>query len=174
VVEATHDPPFPVPPVLDDEPPGWFEDLEHALIAFLRRNADPRANRVINELAGLEIERADAAMVARIDEHAPIRLVTLAEIAHVDVSTASRQVARLVELGLVERRPDPDDRRASLISPTPRGHELRTKMGEARREWLALVMADFSPAEREQFAHLLRRFVDRIYEVDAAHGNPPG
>ncbi|MGA9275430.1 MAG: hypothetical protein WBV89_00640, partial [Ilumatobacter sp.] len=70
--------------------------IEEALITLVRRANDPRGNRTINRAAGVDIERAGAVMLARVDEFAPARLSVLADAAGVGVSTASRQVARLV------------------------------------------------------------------------------
>ena len=51
----------------------------------------------------------------------PQRSSALAAAACVDPSTVSRQVADLVDLGLVERRADPHDGRATLLAATDRG-----------------------------------------------------
>ncbi|MFD8498445.1 MarR family winged helix-turn-helix transcriptional regulator [Amycolatopsis sp. NPDC059657] len=41
----------------------------------------------------------------------------------VDISVVSRQIAQLSAAGLIDRRPAPEDGRASLISVSERGHE---------------------------------------------------
>lgn len=41
-----------------------------------------------------------------------------------DASTISRSVAALVADGLVERRPDPTDKRATFLAVTPAGREI--------------------------------------------------
>jgi DNA-binding MarR family transcriptional regulator len=50
--------------------------------------------------------------------------IQLLEEYFIPAATLTRQVDRLVSLGLVERTSDPDDRRAVLIKLTPRGHKL--------------------------------------------------
>ncbi len=114
--------------------------LEDALIALVRRANDPRGNRALNRAAGTDIERAAAVMLARVDELEPARLSDLACAAGVDVSTASRQVARLVEDGYVQRRPDPDDGRATAHSLTDAGREARAAIVAARRRWFEVVL----------------------------------
>lgn len=136
--------------------------IEAALVTLVRRANDPRGNKRINERAGVDIERASAVMLARVDELGPARLSELAEAAGVDVSTASRQVARLVSDGYVTRRPDPDDRRASAHELSPAGREVRARLVAARRAWFEEVLADFDPTERTAFADLLERFVDHV------------
>lgn len=141
--------------------------IEAALITLIRRATDPRANRDVNRAAGVDIERAGAVMLARVEELEPVRLSELAEAAGVDTSTASRQVARLVDDGLVVRGADPDDRRASAHRLSPSGREVRQRLNIARRAWFDDVLADFDPDERARFADLLERFVAHMQPDDA-------
>lgn len=136
--------------------------IEGALITLVRRANDPRGNREMHRTAGSDIERAGAVMLARVEEHEPARLSVLAEAAGVDVSTASRQVARLVEEGYVARDPDPDDGRARAHRLTPAGRDLRGRLAAARIAWLEEVLRDFDDDDRATFALLLSRFVDRV------------
>lgn len=140
--------------------------IERALIALSRRVTDPRGNRVINELAGADIERAGATMIGRIHDLGPARLSDLACAAGVDISTASRQVARLVDLGFVSRVPDPDDGRASRHSLSPSGRDLRDRLVQARYEWIDSIVVDLSPDERQVLGELLGRVIDRMAVVD--------
>ena len=87
----------------------------------------------------------------------PLRLVDLASRMGVTAPTASRAVDALEEHGLVERQPDPADRRAQQIVLTPVG---RARFDERN----ARVLAAFTPAaralsrdERVQLAALLAR-----------------
>lgn len=147
-----------IAPVPDDT----IARIEGALVTLVRRANDPRGNRRINQAAGTDIERAGAVMLARIEELEPVRLSELAETVGVDTSTASRQVARLVEDGYVERSPDPDDRRASAHRLSASGRELRGRLATARRAWFEEVLADFDGDDRSRFAGLLERFVDNM------------
>jgi DNA-binding MarR family transcriptional regulator len=52
---------------------------------------------------------------------APARVKDVAHELHVDVSVASRQLTALASAGYIEREPDPEDRRAQLVSPTEAG-----------------------------------------------------
>lgn len=141
-------------------------EIERALIALVRRATDPRGNRTINELAGADIERAGATMLARIEEHEPARLSELADAAGVDISTASRQVAKLVTLGFVERTPDPDDRRASSHRLSRSGRSLRRRLAQARRDWIDGLLVDLDEGERAVLAELLGRVADRMQSED--------
>lgn len=145
-----------------------MSQIDRLLLTLVRRATDPRGNRRINELAGADIERAGAAMLGRIGDMEPARLSELAQAAGVDVSTASRQVGSLVEAGFVRRTPDPTDRRASLHELTGEGRELRARLVEARRRWVADLVVDLTEDERRTLGDLLGRLADRIEAMDRA------
>jgi DNA-binding MarR family transcriptional regulator len=52
---------------------------------------------------------------------APARVKDVAHELHVDFSVASRQLTALASAGYIQREPDPDDRRAQLVSLTDAG-----------------------------------------------------
>ena len=58
-----------------------------------------------------------------------ITLSALAESLMADKGQISRTVRELEQLGLIERTPDPEDGRSSLLSPTPEGLE---RLAQAR------------------------------------------
>ncbi|MDY7101552.1 MAG: MarR family transcriptional regulator [Actinomycetota bacterium] len=134
--------------------------IDRALVLLVRKATDPRGNRRINELAGADIERAGAAMLVRVSESEPARLSELARAAGVDISTASRQVAALVDAGFVRRRDDPTDRRAHLHELTDDGRALRERLGDARRRWIADMVAGLSDEERRVLGALLERVTE--------------
>jgi DNA-binding MarR family transcriptional regulator len=92
----------------------------------------------------------------------PRRVSALAELVHSDVSTVSRQVSTLVDLGLVSRGPDPDDGRAQALSVTPEGTELLTAIRHGRDQWLARLVADWSEDEVRDFTTHLARFAGAL------------
>src|SRR5713101_1932960 len=63
-----------------------------------------------------------AAVLAYLDEDG-IRATELARLSRQQKQVVGRIVDELEELGYVERRPDPRDRRAKLVVPTQRGLE---------------------------------------------------
>ena len=58
---------------------------------------------------------------------------------------------------LVERAPDPEDRRGVIITLTEAGHELIDRVTEAHMANEARLLAGLSAREREQLAGLLRK-----------------
>lgn len=92
----------------------------------------------------------------------PQRLRDLAGHACIDPSTASRQVDHLVRLGLVERHPDPDDGRASLLAATEAGLEAARRLRDHRDAFLADVLGRWDAADLDAFTTLLTRFNDDL------------
>ncbi|GAB7047246.1 MarR family winged helix-turn-helix transcriptional regulator [Catenuloplanes indicus] len=82
----------------------------------------------------------------------------LAAHTYLDPSTVSRAVAHLVTLGFVARTPDPEDRRASVLSVTPKGRAAIAEM----HDWYGTVAAEalesWTPMELDDFTRMLARF----------------
>lgn len=129
------------------------------------------ASRIGTELAQLIrlVERAAVARGEDLDRPSfmllhtlvclgPSRVTMLAAAVHSDPSTVSRQAAHLVDLGLLERRADPADGRASLLAITDAGTALLERARQRRDDRIAAIIGSWEPAEREQFADLIDRF----------------
>jgi DNA-binding MarR family transcriptional regulator len=99
-------------------------------------------------------------------EAEPVRLNDLAERLGVSPPTASRTVDALLDHGLLERAPDPADRRAVRISLTDRG---RTIVDERK----ARVLTAFLPAVATMPAADQKRLVELLTELDTALRNLP-
>ena len=68
------------------------------------------------------------------------RVLDIAEGIGVTVGAASKLVDRLERSGLVERRPNPDDRRSSLIALTDEGESAYLDASEVRSSILVKVL----------------------------------
>jgi DNA-binding MarR family transcriptional regulator len=103
------------------------------------------------------IEAAAYGLLARLVTDGPQRTTALAAAVYADVSTVSRQSAALVRHGLVERRPDPVDGRASILAATPEGERVFQDSRKRHNENMARVLAGWSEQEVRQFATFLTR-----------------
>jgi DNA-binding MarR family transcriptional regulator len=105
------------------------------------------------------VDRSAVMLLKTLVAQGPARSSALAVAVHSDPSTVSRQVAGLVRDGLVERRADPEDGRASVLVPTEAGltllEEQRRRIGLA----LARVVRQWAPEDVDTFLDLLDRFV---------------
>jgi DNA-binding MarR family transcriptional regulator len=118
---------------------------------------------------------AERFLLARLVHDGERRATDLAADTLLDLSTVSRQVRSLVDNGLVERRPDPDDRRGALLAATEAG---RAAVAEARRrrdEQLADLLEGWPADERDDFVRLFARFNTEFAERHArvCAGRPP-
>jgi len=72
-------------------------------------------------------------------------------------ASISIMVRRLVQAGLVERSPDPEDARAHHLELTPAGCRLVETMREQRRQRMASLLAALAPEEQDTLISLLER-----------------
>ncbi len=116
-----------------------------------------RLRRVIGQLARrLRVTRAAtgltptqlAVLFSTVREGA-LRPGELAELESLNPTMLSRVIADLTDAGLVERRPDPEDRRAALVACTPAGRRLRERVRSERNDALHGALAALSDAERD-------------------------
>ena len=149
---------FPLPSTAVVDTPA-VERIDAALVRLIRRATDQRLLAVVNRWAGVEVERSAFVLLVRIEQLGAGRLSEIAAAAGIDVSTASRQVAPLVEQDLVAREADPTDKRATVHRLTPAGADALRRLRAARRDWLDGILSEFDDAEREAFADLFDRFV---------------
>lgn len=70
--------------------------------------------------------------------------------------TMTNRVDRLVVRGMVERNPDPDDRRGVLVRLTPAGKEAVDGALDALLEAEQRLLGEMSPADQRKLAALLR------------------
>ncbi|OKI60530.1 hypothetical protein A6A27_29720 [Micromonospora sp. CB01531] len=92
----------------------------------------------------------------------------LAERTRLDPSTVSRAVAALVAHGLVDRRADPSDRRASHLTVTAAGRAALADTHDWYGGVLDRALADWTPGEVAALSAALGRFT-RDIEVALAH-----
>lgn len=86
----------------------------------------------------------------------PLSLSGIAEAVGVDAPYATLIVDTLEDRGLVERRPDPADRRRKLVSLTPEGREAVARVARIQRQ-PPPGFGNLSAAELDTLEELLRR-----------------
>src|SRR3954454_6841137 len=94
-------------------------------LAVRLRLAITRTSRRLRQEAGTGLSPSLTAALATVDVHGPLTPSELAKRERVQRPTAMRLVARLEELGVLQRAADPQDRRSSLLSVTPAGRAPR-------------------------------------------------
>ena len=110
------------------------------------------------------IEWAGSMLLFHLCKDGPQRSSALAAAVCVDPSTVSRQIGDLVDLGLVERRADPHDGRATLLAATAAGEARYQLLHERRDRAFAVMLADWSHDDVSALVDLLRRLNDTLVE----------
>jgi DNA-binding MarR family transcriptional regulator len=136
--------------------------LEHEigrLLQRIRRGIFERAVQVHPEL-----NATSYTLLATLAEIGPRRAAELSEMFAMDKGTVSRVVHQLLELGLIERTPDPEDGRASILSLTEAATERIAHMHELRRELFGSRLAEWDLEEIQQLASQLGRFNAAVFD----------
>lgn len=88
------------------------------------------------------------AALGALDTHGPMRISALATRLGIALPTTSRMVDLLDASGWIERTPDPEDRRASLIALTDPGRQLLHTVRHETAARLAARIETLSPEEQ--------------------------
>ncbi|KAE8765420.1 MarR family winged helix-turn-helix transcriptional regulator [Georgenia thermotolerans] len=164
------------PAAVDEAPrPGDAdEQLHSAFLALLRWTSRSAVRTRLWTGDGVELTPTDAWLIDALAAHGPMRVTTLAGWQGVDKSTVTPQVRRLERAGLVDRRPDPEDGRASLLTLSAHGREVRERVRAAGGQALSRSLASWDDADRRALAELLIRFVATVEQAEgdeaAGHG----
>ncbi len=132
-----------------------MEDNIGAMLAdtsrLIRRAFDERARSI-------GVTRPQWQVLTTLRRHEGSNQGSLAELLDVEPITLSRMLDRLQQARLVERRPDPADRRAWCLYLTPKGNALLKDLKPLGEQVVAMALEGMSPAERDD----LRIKLDRI------------
>jgi DNA-binding MarR family transcriptional regulator len=132
-------------------------------VASRLRLAIARTARRLRQNSGTELTAALTAALATVEARGPLTPSGLAEVEHVKRPTATRIVARLSEQGLVQRTPDPTDRRSCLVGITPEGRVLLRRLRKRKTAYLAKRLRELEPedvAALERAADVLERLLE--------------
>jgi DNA-binding MarR family transcriptional regulator len=122
-----------------------------------------RTARRLRQEAGADLSPSLSSALASIDRHGPLTPSEVAAYERVQRPTATRVIARLEELGLVERAPDPSDRRSSLLSASAAGKALLRRLRTRKSQYLARRLSGLDAGELETLnraAAILERMLD--------------
>lgn len=110
---------------------------------MLRTYADHKA-------AQFGITRAQWVVLVRLDRSEGLKQSELAEMLDLQPISLTRLLDRLCECGLIERRPDPVDRRAKRLFLMPAARPLLKKLGDLGEELMATALTGVEREAVEQ------------------------
>ncbi|QYJ03880.1 MarR family transcriptional regulator [Nocardioides panacisoli] len=133
-----------------------LQHIEHELGVLLRR-----ARRVVAQRAAEvhpDLQTGAYLMLGHLQRCGALRASALCEVLDLDKAAVSRHVQHLLELGLVDRTPDPEDGRATLIVPSEQGRAQMQQVREQRRRGMDERLADWPTSDLEDLVGLLERY----------------
>jgi DNA-binding MarR family transcriptional regulator len=132
-------------------------DLDLALLAVRIMDTTKQDVREVADGEGLSTAQLD--VLRRLRHHGPTPMRRLAEQMKCEASNLTGLVDRLETRGLVERRPDPGDRRVRLLALTAEGNRV------SQASWVAVArrcaLTSLGPDQRVQLARLLGEALGR-------------
>ena len=110
----------------------------------------------MDAMAPWDIAPSHARALGVLDAEGAIRLRDLAERLRVAPRTVTEVVDVLAERGLAERKPDPDDRRATLVELTDEGRRVHGAIHAARDASAQEFFSGLPAADRSELRRVLR------------------
>lgn len=106
-----------------------------------------RRARAAATMGGLTVTQMSA--LTSLDNAVQLSPRELAELEQVQPPTLTKIVAKLQELGLLDRDPHPTDGRQQVLRLTEAGRRLLSQIRRERNEWLAQRVATLSAADQK-------------------------
>ena len=143
-----------------------------ATAAHLRLAVTRMARRLRQEAAG-DLSPTAASALASVERHGPLTPSELAAIERVKRPTATRSLACLEQLGLVERTRDPSDGRSALLSITAAGRNRLRRLRKRKNAYLARRLRELPAADVEALDRAAE-LLEGILEAERLHPGERG
>ncbi|MFO0612226.1 MAG: MarR family transcriptional regulator [Polyangiaceae bacterium] len=144
----------------DSDAPPWNPE---ATVAFWINHASRLLLRAHEaRLRPLGFGMSQLPVLIALEDGAALPQKELAKVARVEQPTMAEMIARLERDGVVERAPNPSDKRGSLVSLTRRSRARMPKAKAALIQGERDATAGFSEKEKSTLLALLRRVVENL------------
>ena len=141
---------------------GQLRELHRALLDIVSVMNRPQRDEALIREAGIPLDRALFPLLVGIERFGPIGVVELADRAGRDYTTVSRQVAKLENLALVERRGSAADRRVREAVISPKGKAMTDLVDAARLRIGRAIFATWDTHDIDELVRLMRKFADAV------------
>lgn len=115
--------------------------------------------------------RAQWAVLSKLARSEGLKQAELAELMDIQPISLTRLIDRLCESGLIERRPDPNDRRANRLYLLPAAQPVLKSLAERRAEIMRVALGEMSAAEARRLVAQLDTVKDNIRKAIQAQDN---
>lgn len=134
------------------------EQMQNAVSTVLRWASRAAVRMELYGQGNQGLALTDVWLLEAIVREGPIRATDLAAWQGVDKSTVTPQLRRIEQRGLIARRADPADNRASLLTATPAGRRLHRKIVGTGSRLFDELLGHWSEQDRRTLGLLLSRF----------------
>ncbi len=127
-------------------------------VFFQLAKASQKATQFFNQqVAHLNLTAVQAMILSFLVDEDRVPAGQLGDRVQLTSATMTGIIDRIEKLGLVERKPHPDDRRAILLCLTDKGVEVGSKLKEIVQASNEQYMKELSPEEEVFFRGILKR-----------------
>jgi MarR family transcriptional regulator for hemolysin len=116
------------------------------------------------------ISRAQWTVLMRLDRFEGMKQSELAEVLDLQPISLTRLLDRLAQNGLIERRPDPNDRRANRLYLTPAARPLLVQLAKLGEGMMEEVLCKLDGQARERLLKDLEGIKDTLRAAIARNG----
>jgi DNA-binding MarR family transcriptional regulator len=151
-----------------------LKKLHGAMVDLVGFMSQPQRDDKLIREAGIKLDRALFPLLVGIERYGPVGVVDLADGVGRDYTTISRQVKKLEDLGLIQRRPSPSDGRVNEAAITNAGRAFTDALDRARFRLAAPILAKWTDKDLRALVKLMRRFVDDLMDLPEQSTNESG
>ncbi|MEV5819619.1 MarR family transcriptional regulator [Micromonospora harpali] len=140
----------------DSAPASW-----ESLPSWLLTQTAGHAQRLVGDaFSAAQARGYHYRLLATLEELGPASQATLGRRSGIHLSDMVAAVNELADRKLVERAPDPSDRRRNIISLTAAGRQQLRRLEKRLAECQDELLAPLSPGERQRLTELLAKLLD--------------
>ena len=116
-----------------------------------------------------DVSPAQMTLIEQIAQHPGCGVQDTADRLDLSAPTVSVSVAKLEDAGLVERKPNPDDRRSVKFFLTEKGDSLYTQFQNMRTRKISRLLSGLEPQEQKELLRLLSK---ALHLAEKKDGDP--
>lgn len=144
--------------------------ISHAIFRLARTHR-MLAGQLLREVG---LHPGQELLMMRLWESGPQRQADLADEFDTDSASMTRTVQRLERAGYVRRVPDPDDRRATRVEPTPASLVLRRQVERIWEDLERRTVGEMTPDEQHDALRIVHRLEDNLAALEPDHQRRSG
>lgn len=144
-----------------------MSDLEPLITAYAELYLD-LMRTVDRRMAEQGASLSRTKLLLCLQKRGPLRATDIAEFFSQSPRTVTEAIDGLERDGLVERKPDPEDRRAKFIHVTTKGHEAVAKTEPLRRQLIGQTFGTLTDEEQATMLRLINKVAASLAKADHA------